>query len=93
MPAKKETVAKNENAMIPENMVIYENHRKVPDTAIKPIQAGRLKGMSDINPMWRIKALTEEFGPCGIGWYYTVDQQWLEQSGTETVAFVWNRWF
>lgn len=73
---------------VPDNMVIYEGHREPPKEALKPIQAGRLKGMSDINPMWRIKALTEEFGPCGIGWYYTVDKQWLEPCGNETVAFV-----
>ena len=81
MAATKKTVP-------PDNMVIYENHRRVPEEALKPITAGRLKGMSDINPMWRIKALTEEFGPCGIGWYYTVDKQWLEPCGNETVAFV-----
>ena len=72
----------------PDNMNIYEGHREPPKEAIRPIQAGRLKGMSDINPMWRIKALTEEFGPCGIGWYYTVDKQWLEPCGNETVAFI-----
>ncbi len=71
-----------------DNMKIYEGHREAPKEALKTIQAGRLKGMSDINPMWRIKALTEEFGPCGIGWYYTVDKQWLEPCGNETVAFV-----
>ncbi len=73
---------------ITENMKIYEGHREPPKDVLKPITAGRLKGMSDINPMWRIKALTEEFGPCGIGWYYTVDKQWLEPCGNETVAFV-----
>ena len=71
-----------------ENLSIYESHRKPPEGALKPIQAGRLKGMTDINPMWRIKALTEEFGPCGIGWYYTVDKQWIESCGEEAVAFV-----
>lgn len=71
-----------------DNMIIYEGHRQPPKEALKLIQAGRLKGFSDINPMWRLKALTEEFGPCGIGWYYTVDKQWLEVCGNETVAFV-----
>lgn len=71
-----------------ENMTIYEAHREPPKEALKPITAGRLKGFSDINPMWRIKALTEQFGPCGIGWYYTVDRQWLEPCGNEVVAFV-----
>lgn len=51
------------------NMRIYNAVRAVPPEAIKPITAGRLKGKSDINPMWRIRVLTEQFGPCGEGWY------------------------
>ncbi len=70
-----------------DNMTIYEKHRSVPETALKPINAGRLKGMSDINPMFRIKSLTEDFGVCGIGWYYEIQKQWFEQCGNETVAF------
>lgn len=53
-----------------ENLEIYNKVREVPENAKKPIQAGRLKGMTDINPMWRIKTLTEQFGACGIGWYF-----------------------
>lgn len=71
-----------------ENMQIYEATRSVPKEATKPIKGGRLSGMTDINPMWRIKVLTEQFGPCGIGWYYTVDRQWVETIGNEAVAFV-----
>lgn len=52
-----------------ENMRIYDQVRKVPQEAKKPINAGRLKGMTDVNPMWRIKVLTEVFGPCGDGWW------------------------
>jgi hypothetical protein len=54
------------------NMKIYEAAREVPQEALKTIQAGRLKGMSDINPMFRIKRLTELFGPCGVGWWYEI---------------------
>ena len=46
-----------------DNMRIYNAVREVPKEARKPITAGRLKGMTDINPMWRIKKLTELFGP------------------------------
>ena len=53
-------------------MDIYNRLRKVPDEAKKAIAAGRLKGFTDINPMWRIKALTEAFGPCGFGWWYKI---------------------
>ena len=58
------------------NMYIYERVRKPPDEAQRPITAGRLKGTTDINPMWRIKALTEVFGPCGIGWN-TINEHYI----------------
>lgn len=53
-----------------DKMTIYEKCRGVPKDAQKPIGAGRLKGKTDINPMWRIKKLTELFGPAGIGWKF-----------------------
>ena len=60
------------------NLVLYNQFRKPPKEALRNIAAGRLKGKTDINPMWRLKALTEAFGPCGIGWKYTIERQWLE---------------
>jgi len=71
-----------------ENMKYYEMFREVPKEAQKPIGGGRLKGMTDINPMWRIKALTEAFGPVGIGWYYKISDKHIETVGTESAAFV-----
>lgn len=70
------------------NLELYEKFRNVPDEAKKEIKAGRTKGFTDINPMWRIKKLTEEFGPCGIGWYYVPIKKWLETVGNEIAAFV-----
>lgn len=71
------------------NMDIYEAGKSVPAEAKKKIQGGRINGFTDINPMWRIRKLTELFGPCGIGWYYTVDREWLEPAETgEVAAFV-----
>lgn len=61
-----------------ENMTIYDAVKQVPDNAKKIIGAGRLKGMTDINPMWRIQTLTEQFGPVGVGWYYKIVNQWTE---------------
>lgn len=68
------------------NLEIYEKCRQVPDSAKKTIGAGRLKGMTDINPMWRIQKLTEMYGPCGTGWYYTIDKEWLEECENGEVA-------
>ncbi|MCH5271605.1 MAG: hypothetical protein J1E83_12790 [Lachnospiraceae bacterium] len=70
------------------NLEIYEKVRSVPSSAQRKIESGRLKGKTDINPMWRIKALTEQFGPCGVGWYYKTTKQWTEQIGEEIAAFV-----
>jgi hypothetical protein len=72
-----------------DNLEIYNKVREVPKEALSEIQAGRLRGKSDINPMWRIKALTETFGPCGFGWKYVIRNKHLEHgAGNETAAFV-----
>lgn len=68
------------------NLNLYEAVRSVPQTAQKPILAGRMKGKTDINPMWRIKVLTEMFGPCGIGWYYDITNKWLEPGANGEVS-------
>ena len=69
-----------------DNMKVYQAVRKCPQNALRSIQAGRLKGKSDINPMWRIKKLTELYGPAGIGWYYDITKQWLEQGANGEIA-------
>ena len=71
------------------NMRIYYAVRAVPPEAIKPITAGRLKGKSDINPMWRIRVLTEQFGPCGEGWYTEGVRYWtvIQEKSMEMAVF------
>ena len=72
-----------------ENLELYDKVRTAPDNAKREIKAGRLKGKTDINPMWRIKVLTELFGPCGIGWKYIIKREWLEPGANgEVAAFV-----
>lgn len=58
-----------------QNLDIYKKVAAVPKEAQKTIAAGRTKGFTDINPMWRIKTLTEQFGVCGIGWKYTITKR------------------
>lgn len=64
--------------MCKENLTLYNAFRTVPAEAKKSIKAGRLKDMTDINHMWRIKVLTEQFGPAGIGWYPEITRTWLD---------------
>lgn len=70
------------------NMDLYNKVKQVPEEAKKVIKGGRTNGFTDINPMWRIKVLTENFGMCGVGWYYDVEKEWTETVGDEICAFV-----
>ena len=81
MAEKKEAKAQESN------LRFYEQLRKVPQEALKKISGGRLNGMSDINPLFRIKIMTEVFGPCGIGWKYEITKQWQETFGQEVKSF------
>ena len=68
-----------------ENMKIYERVRSVPKEAQKQFNNGKFSG-TDINPMWRIKKLTEIFGPAGIGWWTEDVRYWLEPGSDGSVA-------
>lgn len=70
------------------NIALYNRFREVPQEAKKTITGGKLNGFTDINPMWRIKKLTEEFGECGFGWYYDEVERWKETCGQEVAVFV-----
>ena len=72
-----------------DNLKLYNQFREVPKDAQKTITGGRLNGKTDINPMWRIKALTEAFGECGFGWWYEIIDKHLERTELgEVSAFV-----
>lgn len=70
-----------------DKMQIYSAVRAVPETAKKAFDNGLFKG-TDINSMWRIKKLTELFGPCGSGWYYELVDKHCEEHNDVTMAIV-----
>jgi len=70
-----------------DNMKFYELGRSVPKEAQKQFSTGKFTG-TDINPMWRIKKLTEIFGPCGVGWYYEVLSERCEEHDGQTMSIV-----
>lgn len=71
------------------NMKIWQALENTPKEAQKEITAGRLKGFTDINPMFRLKRLTEVFGPCGIGWKYEIVNAYtIPGANDEVAAFV-----
>lgn len=72
-----------------ENLKIYNELKEVPKEAQKPITGGRLNGMTDIKPMWRIEKLTEVFGPCGFGWKTKIkNREIIDGANGEKIAIV-----
>ena len=68
---------------------LWQKFESPPESALKRILGGKLKGKYDINPQWRYKALTEVFGPCGLGWKYEVTKRWTEPGPEgQVIAFV-----
>ena len=72
-----------------ENLEIYNKLKEVPKEAQKPITGGRLNGMTDIKPMWRIEKLTEVFGICGFGWKTKIkNKEIIDGANGEKIAIV-----
>ena len=69
-----------------DNMKLWNAVCRPPATALKTIAGGRLKGMTDVNPQFRYEAMTEQFGPCGVGWKYEIANVW-SQSASEGQEF------
>lgn len=71
-----------------ENMRIWDAVKRPPPEALKTINGGRLSGMTDVKPQWRYQAVTELFGPCGIGWKFEIVRLWTEPgSDGQVLAF------
>ena len=68
-----------------ENLSIYNRVRQVPEEAKKQFNTGRFSG-TDVNPMFRIKTLTEQFGPSGFGWYTEVLEKRTETNVDGSIA-------
>ena len=85
MPATKKAET-NESTQLQKNVRFYHQFMKTPQDAQKSFNNGRFSG-TDINPMWRIKVLTEVFGPSGFGWWtQNVRYEFVEADITNTTA-------
>lgn len=87
MPSKKTTQTEPaQDDSIHANMRFYGKVQDTPKEAQKSFNNGRFSG-TDINPMWRIKKLTEVFGPCGFGWWtQNVKYNFVNSEQTNEVA-------
>lgn len=67
------------------NLNIWNQVKQPPSSFLKRIDFGYLKGKSDINPQWRLMAMTQAFGPVGHGWNYRITDKWTEKAPCGTV--------
>lgn len=68
------------------NLDFWDRFAQPPPQVLTPIIGGRLKGKTDIKPQWRLKVMTEVFGPVGTGWNYQIVKTWTEQGSYEQVC-------
>lgn len=65
------------------NMEFWDKISRPPTSALKKIEGGRLKGMSNISPQWRWQIMTQTFGMVGFGWKYTIEKRWTSPGANE----------
>lgn len=63
-----------------ENTALWRRAFVTDPAAVKPITGKQYKGNSP-KPYWIVQRLTEEFGPCGIGWGFTILGERFERFG------------
>ena len=69
------------------NKALWERVCITDPKAVKPITGKQYQGNSP-KPYWVVERLTEEFGPCGIGWGFTIINQCMERLAENEVLHV-----
>ena len=63
-----------------DNKALWQRAFTTDPRAVKPITGKQYSGNSP-KPYWIVERLTEEFGPCGIGWGFTILNERFEHFG------------
>jgi hypothetical protein len=67
------------------NKALWERAFTTDPQAVKPITGKQYNGNSP-KPYWIVERLTDEFGPCGIGWGFSILNERFERfSDTDTL--------
>jgi len=61
-----------------DNMTLWRRVCVTDPAAVKPITGKQYSGNSP-KPYWIVERLTAEFGPCGIGWGFTILNERMER--------------
>lgn len=69
------------------NMRIWDALSKTDPSQTKPFKRAGGFGGTAVKPMWVIKRLTEQFGPCGVGWGVGEPSFQVVEGGGETLVY------
>lgn len=74
---------------------LWHKVEKTDPAHVKPITGKSYQGTSP-KPYYLIQKATEVFGPCGIGWGFSVVDERIEDAGTDRISIarvrVWYEW-
>lgn len=59
-----------------ENLSIWNRVSKSDDKYLKKVSIGA-RSFTSIDPQYQIRSATEEFGPVGLGWNYSVEYKYI----------------
>lgn len=74
--------------ILTENRTIWDALARTDPAFTKEFTKGGGFRGTDVNPTWRIQRLTEQFGPQGKGWGWTIHSKWRETFGGVDCVFV-----
>jgi hypothetical protein len=78
-----------------DNLDLWHAVEKTDPGQVKPI-TGKSYGGTSPKPHYLVLKATETFGPCGIGWGYTIVDERIEDAGAEKLSIarvrVWYKW-
>jgi hypothetical protein len=77
----------NKWSLIVSNKALWQKVCVTDPKAVKPITGKQYSGNSP-KPYWIVERLTDEFGPCGIGWGFTILNERMERLSESDVLHV-----
>jgi hypothetical protein len=69
------------------NNTIWDSVSKTDPKFTKNFKRGGGFGGTDINPAYRLKRMTEQFGICGVGWGWVTERVWREDYAGSAFVF------
>lgn len=90
-PVKEKPQGGSDDPRVAENLRLWDALKRTDPRATKPFtRSGGFRG-TQIDPAWRLQAMTEAFGPVGQGWGYEQIEWTIVERMVFTCVRVWYR--